>query len=446
MPAGSTPSAGHNVARSASPLAAGATIPLAFIASGIVAAVAGTSWLAADPDLLTLPHLHPEVVAFAHLWLLGALLTICFGAVYQLLPVLANTAFTGAKLAWSHLAVHAAGVLLMVDSFQRGDLGRVALGGALVTTGAILFGLNVLRVLRTAPRRDSVLAAFGCAAGWLLLTALAGLLLALDLRFGWWPMDVLAVLRAHAHLGVVGFFLTLLQGALFRLVPMFTLTDPPDLRRVGRILFLSQAGLLVLVPGLAWSIQTAEAAGALLLLVSFSITAFELRRLLATRRKRTLEPALKGFLLGLALLGLAALAGAALVFAGGEGNRVMAYGFLAICGGLLATIEGMLGKIIPFLVWMRVYGPRVGRQPVPQAASLGSVRCERAWLVLHGGATLLLALGVMLAEPAVLVVGAITFASGQAMLLLGFGRAVRHLRPSGRGRAASTLGVAKGIA
>ena len=37
----------------------------------------------------------------------------------------------------------------------------------------------------------------------------------------------------------------------------------------------------------------------------------------------------------------------------------------------------MMLKIVPFLVWYRVYAPRAGRQPVPTLAQLSWPAAER---------------------------------------------------------------------
>jgi len=410
-----------------SPLAAGATIPLAFIATGFAAGAIGTAWLALAPAMLALPHVHPQVVALAHVWLLGCLLTICCGAIYQLLPVLANVPFAGRRQAWTHLALHAAGVALMVPAFASARMGLVAAGGMLVAAGVVLLSVAVARVLRATTRLDPILLAFGAATAWLLVTVAVGVLLAANLHFGWFGVDVLAVLRAHAHLGVGGFFVTLLQGALFRLVPMFTLGELRGTRRVGVALAASQLGLLVLVPALGLGRTRGVLAGAALLAGSFVLTAFELRRVWATRRKRALEPGLRGFFLGLGALGLAALLGTALTATEGNVRAALAYGVLAVIGGVLAAVEGMLCKIVPFLVWMRVYGPRVGRQPTPAAAALGSPRCERAWVVLHAAGALLLAAGAAAGETRLLAAGAWALAAGQISLGASLAQVARHL-------------------
>jgi hypothetical protein len=110
----------------------------------------------------------------------------------------------------------------------------------------------------------------------------------------------------------------------------------------------------------------------------------------------------------------------------------LAYAALALGGWASLTIAGMMLKIVPFLVWYRVYGPRVGREPVPSLPDLGWPAGERlAWALLTlGFAALAGALGlgdVMWIRTAGLLVaaGALAFAVSLATVL-------HHLVPCGR--------------
>src|SRR5690606_19406981 len=73
MAAGSPRSVAADAPRAARPvsvpLVAGARLPLAFIGSGLVGLAAAAAWMALEPSLVGLPHLHPRVVALVHLWL-----------------------------------------------------------------------------------------------------------------------------------------------------------------------------------------------------------------------------------------------------------------------------------------------------------------------------------------------------------------------------------------
>src|SRR5688572_4758783 len=142
MEAGSPPSRAANVARPATagvPLVAGARLPLAFIALGLGAFAIANGALAVRPELLLLPFAHPSVVALAHLWLPGFLLSVSMGAVYQLMPVVLGTALRlPLAAAWTHFGAHGAGVTLLVIGFAAGRIEWIAAGGGADATRAAM--------------------------------------------------------------------------------------------------------------------------------------------------------------------------------------------------------------------------------------------------------------------------------------------------------------------
>src|SRR5690349_12959071 len=76
----------------AAPAPLGATapsvaLPLAFMLTGLAALSTGVVWLVLHPELLTTYHYNQSVIALTHLFVLGWILTIIIGAMYQLVPV-----------------------------------------------------------------------------------------------------------------------------------------------------------------------------------------------------------------------------------------------------------------------------------------------------------------------------------------------------------------------
>ena len=69
------------------PLVGGARQPLAFIGAGLLSYGAGSAWLAATGGEVLHVFFAPQALALVHLWLPGFLLSVCFGAAYQLMPV-----------------------------------------------------------------------------------------------------------------------------------------------------------------------------------------------------------------------------------------------------------------------------------------------------------------------------------------------------------------------
>jgi hypothetical protein len=414
------------------PLVSGGWIPLAFIAVGLTAFASAAAWMAAEPGVVLLPYLHPRFIALVHLWLPGFLLSVAFGSLYQLMPVVLGTPLRlGRRAPWCHAALHSAGALALVGGFAAGEFVWVALGGISVSAGVGILLTAVLRTFLDSTRRDAPAWSLPLAAMWLSATVFLGVALALNRRWPLLPLGAVELLRAHAHLGLAGFFLTLLQGITFQLVPMFTMGEPRHPRLIWTGLLLAQGGLLVLAPGLAWSLRTAVVAGALLLVAGMASSGAALFATWQTRCRRVLEPALRAFAAGAVAMGAAGVAGLAMLFFVPvrlpSSNGFVAYGLAVVVGGLSFTVLGMLCKIVPFLVWMVVYGPRVGRQPVPLATALASPVLQQVWLWLHGAAVGLLVMAAFLGSTALASVDAWALLAGAGIFLVNVSRVMAHV-------------------
>lgn len=418
-------------------LAAQGRLPLAFMGLGLAWLVVATGMVALQPDVLALPHSAREVVALTHAWVLGFFVTVATGAMYQLAPVALGTTLWSERTGWWHFGLHSAGVPAMVNALARWDLILLGAGGTLVGTGIVIFAANTWRTIQRSGKRDAVAWSLALAAGWLALTALAGLTLVANHLWGFWPADPLSLLRAHAHLGLAGFFVTLLQGVTFRLVPMFTLGDVPDWRPVRIGLWFSQIGLLGLVPALAWHAGQAAAAFGTLLLAGMIASGWALIQTLATRKKRLLDPGVRAFLRGAAGLPAAATLGLLLVWpttpwgSGPGGFSAMVYALVLFGFGLLPAIAGMMCKIVPFLTWMRAYGPKIGRGPTPSAAAMTQPRVETWAFAVQGAAFGPLIAGAWWLNVPLLRAGAWLLAAGVGLFLTGMIGVLNHLwRPA----------------
>ena len=105
----------------------------------------------------------------------------------------------------------------------------------------------------------------------------------------------------------------------------------------------------------------------------------------------------------------------------------MVYALVIFAGGLLPAIAGMLCKIVPFLTWMRAYGPKVGKGTTPSAGSLTRPRLERWALGIQGVALLPLLAGAWLLNDAMLRAGAVLLALGTGLFLADMVGVLMHL-------------------
>ena len=418
-------------------LAAQGRLPLAFMMLGLAWLAIATGMVVLQPNVLALPHSAPVVVTLAHAWMLGFFITIATGAMYQIAPVALGTTLVSERYGWWHFGLHAVAVPGMIYSFAHWEMTLLGHFGSAFALGILLFAVNTWRTIRRSAQRDVVAWSLTLAAAWLLLTAIVGLLLVSNRIWNLWTLSPLALLRAHAHLGLVGVFITLLQGVTFRLVPMFTLADVPDWRPVRLGLWLSQIGLLGLAPSLAWNHGGLATAFGASIFAGMVVSAVALKRTLATRKKRLLDPGILTFVRGTVTLALAAVLALVLVApktpwgSAPGGFNAMVYAIVLIAGGLLPLFTGMLCKIVPFLTWMRAYGPKVGRGPTPAAGAMTNPRLENWAFALQGIAIVPLVIGAWLLNDWLLAIGACLLAAGVAAFLADMLGVLRHLwRPS----------------
>jgi hypothetical protein len=136
------------------------------------------------------------------------------------------------------------------------------------------------------------------------------------------------------------------------------------------------------------------------------------------------------FVLGAVMVLIAAAIGVGLLFVPPSMTSLaiqVIYGVVIIAGALSLMILGMLGKIVPFLVWMAAYGPKVGRERVPVATALSSRELERSWIVAHIAGVVFAVAAVWIGSGVVAQAAAWMLTIGGALYLWNFGRITRHL-------------------
>jgi hypothetical protein len=366
--------------RSPNPHAPSVTLPLRFILLGIGSLLAGVGFLVARPDLLAGYHYNQYIIAVTHLFVLGFIASVLMGAMYQLVPVALQTTLHSEKLARWHFLAHAVGFAGMVWMFWEWNMKQVGHFASLLALGVGWFVYNLTRTLRRAARWDVVAAGIASSLFWLATTVLAGLYLAASKCWNFSPFDPLAAMHAHAHLGVVGVFVTLIITISYKLVPMFALSELQRPRRAWWSLGLLNAGLAGAVPCILWQ-SPFKFGFALVVVGGLILYGLEMRAILRARKRRQLDWGLKYFVTAILCLAPVSLLGLVLAWPGLPltaltGQLENLYGILALLGVVGFAIIGMLYKIMPFLVWYHSYGHQIGRAKVPALADMYSPRLQ----------------------------------------------------------------------
>ena len=348
----------------AAPLRFFLTAPLFGMAAALLLVLAGSEIFASRWT--------PAALALTHLVTVGFMLQVMIGALFQLLPVAAGATLPRPlPLARFVHAALAAGALLLAAAFLSHEAVLFALAAAALGAGVLVFvaaaGWALSRIdTATASVRDIRRALFA-----LTLTLALGLALAGGLA-GVLELPLLQLVDIHLAWGLAGWGGLLLAGVAYIVVPMFQLTPayPAWFER-----WFSLAALAFL---LAWSAfelagrhplaqlfaaATALGAGTLAAITLWLQTQSKRAKLDTTQQcwRFAMGSTIAGCLLWLLASALLRLGDARpqwmiesaawSQFLDGS-NWTLLFGVLILAGGFMTAINGMLYKILPFLVWL----------------------------------------------------------------------------------------------
>lgn len=392
-------------------------VPLRFFLSApLFALLAALLALWYGPSLLD-SRWQPAVLALTHLMTLGFLGMAMVGAMMQMLPVLAGSPV--AHPVGVARAVHLLllpGILALVAGFMLGTPWPMRLGMALLGSGFLVFAAAAGLSLWRAPSGNPSVVGMRFAVVGLVATVALGLTLASNYSGEWWLIYRVQMTNLHLTWGLLGWVGLLVIGVSYQVVPMFQLT-PAYPKPLARWLAGGLFGLLLLwsatllLPEEKAQEQAALAVG-LLAAAGYAVFAAVTLRLQLQRRRRQSDVTLLFWRFAMACLLLAialAVAGQAMpVLAYAQSDNFMLV-FLFIAGFAVSAVNGMLYKIVPFLIWFHLQSLLMGVARVPNMKLIMPEPGMRRQMWLHFAAVAALVLSPLwppLIYPAALLFGA----------------------------------------
>lgn len=401
------------------------SVPLGFFALAPLALIAAGALLISDDTALS-NRFGPPTLAVVHLLTLGYLGSVMFGALYQMIPVVAGTPVPLVRLAHVVEVLLLGGLVALVVGFLTGALTPFVVALVLLGLALIGFVVPVAIALARAPTRSDTVHGMRLAVLGLVGVVVLGTLLAQGRAGGPVTGDWMGWLAVHVGLGFIVWMGGLIGAVSWQVVPMFYLAAEAP-RWARRVILVAVTSALLLPPaalalGLSYPIILGcLLPGAVAVWVLHPIVTA--RRLLRRRRKRK-DTSQRFWWAGLAVapvaLGLGSLA-----FLGADLRWSVLFGWVTLVGWAGLIVHGMLTRIIPFLVWFHRFSPLVGVRPdVPPMRRLWPDRRAQVGLGLHlaalalGAASILFGVPVLtrLAGAALVATGVVLGASLLAVL------------------------------
>lgn len=362
-----------------------------FLSAPLFSFACGALLLWAGPQVLVSRWI-PATLGLTHLITLGFLAMAMLGALIQILPVVAGILIPRAQL--TACAVHAlltAGTILLATAFWMSA--PFLFKPAIVLLGLAfswLLGALVIGYWRAGrPAATDTVRAMRLGVVALLVTVVLGLMLGSAFA---WPLSLPLILLTNLHVlwGLAGWVGLLTIGVAFQVVPMFLVTPTyPRLvsqRLAGAIfllLVLRSIAEVVLQGRSHWIADVMSVLIALGLLVFAGVTLY-----LLWRRKRPVADATTLFwrmaMASLAVCALLSVATPQLAPLLPPNSMPLLLGLLFMVGFAYSAINGMLYKIVPFLIWYHLQSTLDGgcakvpsaKKILPEQDALRQFRCH----------------------------------------------------------------------
>ncbi|NDI33787.1 hypothetical protein [Chengkuizengella sediminis] len=341
-------------------------LPLSFILYSLMALIISQFVLFLNGEMIIQGiYRTPEIWMTAHLLLLGFVMMVAMGAMYQLVPVVFLTPIWSEKFGFLQFFISAMGILSFSVSLAY-YLEYAMYSGGLTLLGILMFLFQMWKTIKKQSNKNILTVFVGTALICLLLTICLGILLTVNLGLNIDLINHFTVLKTHILLGLAGWFTLLIFGFSYKMIPMFSLSHGYSMKLSMYVYCTYVSGLLISVLSFSLDSKIILKFGFILLLIGFSIFILHMKNILKKRLKKNLDRAFVFSLIGI-LFGwiLHLIAMFYVLFFEISISIIGILIYLYIFGWIIFSIMGYLYKIVPFLWWTHRYSEQVGKTDVP---------------------------------------------------------------------------------
>ncbi|MBF0157996.1 MAG: hypothetical protein HQL58_00575 [Magnetococcales bacterium] len=357
-----------------------------------------------------------------------------FGAMYQMIPVLAGLPMPALFLApWVHgsLAVGVISLFLAIGVGWHRWLMLLASAGLGLALG--LFLLQTGYALWRSPVRHPTIAAKRIALASLAVTLALGALFLGEYAHGFFDLDRATMVGIHLVVALLGWVTTLILGVSLQVLPMFYVMPAYPVAVAHRALLGWTTSLLLLPLALWWAGPEQPLwlwCAALPGVIGLSLYGRTLQTVWEQRKRKINDVSIRFWRAGLFYAGTALLLLACWPLWPDDVVSRFLFGVLFTLGFVTSVILAMLYKIVPFLVWFHRFSRLVGLvESVPMMDDLVAERLGLWHYYGHQGVVVIMMVGVVTGWPLVMIVaGAGLMLDGMLWLGMIYG-ALRHPVP-----------------
>jgi len=357
-----------------------------------------------------------SIASLIHLYLLGFVMMIIFGAMYQLIPVVLEIPIFSKDFAYVQFYIFITGIIIFVLGLFDTNLVVIMPYGALMMyLSMLIFVVNVMMTYRELKRWDIVAKFIFVSNIFLFVGVSIGLVMALNLVYGFYP-DIENLVLMHVGATIFGYVLMTIMGVGMILLPMFSLSHGFKQRAIEIAFYIIILGLVLLLLGATLGFEILELVGSFFVMVSVFLALYQMWLIFSTRIRKQNDFWAKNMMASFVVL-LLTIAILITAIVTKNSTLYLPFGFSLFFGFFTFFIVGHIYKILPFLVWYQRYSPLVGKIKVPMLADMvkDKIADLQFWMTLVGFLISLMA--ILLTLPVVFQIGTTIMGIGALLVI-----------------------------
>jgi hypothetical protein len=353
-------------------------------------------------DISNLSSIDTLTLSWVHIFLLGFVMMMIFGAMAQLVPVVLEVGHAAIDLYYVIYPLLFIGTILMGYGFSNVPQ-VLPYGGIVVLISLLIFVFETFLTIKKVQKFNLVMTTVLIANTFLFIGLIFGIIMALGYA-GTIDINISSLLKAHIYLVLVGYVGITIMGMSLVLLPMFWLSHSFSWRPVIIALWLLSFGVVFVTISTLINSTIIEYFGYLLSLVASFLYIYQIYIIYSTRVRIEKDIYLNSILISYSSLLISILLGIAYIFIKSD-ILLITIGWVLFLGYVSFVIIGHLYKIVPFLVWFERFSPLVGKQKVPMLADIIPVKSAKMQFGFSAIGVFISALGILLSNNTIFHIG-----------------------------------------
>lgn len=314
---------------------------------------------------------NPDLLSWTHLFLLGFVMMIIFGAMAQLIPVTLEVGHFSVEFYYIIYPLLLIGTLIMALGFSINST-FLPYGGILVLLSMFIFLVEIFLTMKKVKNFSNVIKSILVSNIFLFIGISFGIIMALTYA-GQFDANINELLKAHVFSVVLGYIIISIMALSLVLLPMFGLSHNFSQKPLNNaVIIMTISVSLVIISAIA-TLPIIDKLGYLSAVLSLCIYFYQIYLIYKTRARKENDIYIVSLFFSFACFLVSIVLGFLYIFIDYE-PLLFTASWLMFSGFIAFVIIGHLYKIVPFLVWFEKFSPLVGKQKVPMLADMVPVK------------------------------------------------------------------------